>query len=819
MTFYVKWLSLTPVSCTPQTTGKDTVRLHSHIVHNTTPQASGVDRTSLSLTVLLVLLALWCLIGISAPAAAVNNSNPVPSYAISDDTDLSNIQVLRFDADEPSHRFEALEITPGSWRLTSANTKIDNRRDTHWMWFKLRNEGIEAAEAIVFFDEAFLGRADCYVASATGVNQTPNGLQVPIGERAIRTRLPACSVTIEPGGYRDVYLAFESRFNASFSVKVQSPSVFVNWIKWQSVYYAFVFGAAAAIILYNLFLFVSIRDSLYLLYCCHASLATLFLVRFSGFSLFVIDSPGDQYRLGTVTWLQVVAMVEFTRRLLETRVNVPRLDIGLRIISASYLVLSVITFFDITFYGVGIYGVMPLTLYVLGTGIYCIRRGNPLAPFYVIAQSGYLVGYFLLAGLSIGLLAHTFWTRYGFILGVLAELVMFSLALGYRFRLLQREKLASQRQFIALEQSINEHLQAEVERQTGDLSAATQELTRINSDYAALLNSIDAGVAAIDAAGAVTFANPAFSNTLANYPTLADDIAALSAQQQVPEGPKDLTLVEGGKRPRQLLLSATERRDEDNAWAGFWVVTTDVTELRTQEAFLHQSAKLARLGEMSTGVAHELNQPLNTIRLSVANLRRQLNAAQPNVELLSRKCEQIDDQVSRAAKVIQHMRTYGRVSSTDYEPFNISDCVTRALEFWSQQLSLLGIELSVETSPDRDSLWVHGSESQFDQVLINLLSNARDAIVDRVGGGVIQITTSATSTTVHLAVSDNGGGIPDDVIDYIFEPFFTTKPVGKGMGVGGSISYGIIKDMGGVISARNTQDGACIDIMLPRIGQ
>lgn len=788
-----------------------------HTPHIQSKPFSDLRQVSYPIMAWLWAVVVLCACGTSVSAAAANDVPQVPSYAVTANTDLSNIQVLRADADTPSQSFEALQAVSRSWQLTSANTTIDNRRNTHWMRFQLRNDGTQPTEAIVFFDEVFLGRADCYVVMETRVTKIPNGLQVPLRERAIQSRLPACSVAIEPGGRRDIYLAFESRFNASFSVKVQSPPVFVQWVQWQSIYYAFVFGAAAAIILYNLFLFASIRDPLYLLYCCHALLATLFLVRFSGFSLFMIDSARDQYRLGVVTWLQVVAMVEFTRRLLDTRLNVPRLDVGLRVISASYLLLSGATFFDITFYGLGIHGVMPLTLYVLGTGIYCVMRGNPLAPFYVIAQSGYLVGYFLLAGLSIGLLAHNFWTRYGFILGVLTELVTFSLALGYRFRLLQREKLASQRQFIALEQSINEQLQAEVERQTSDLLTAALELTRVNSDYAALLNSIDAGVAAVDATGAVAFANPIFSTMLANYPTLAEEIGALSEQEHVPEGPKDITLVEEGKQARQLLLSATERRDDDNQWAGLWVVTTDVTELRTQEAFLHQSAKLARLGEMSTGVAHELNQPLNTIRLSVANLRRQLGAAQPDTDLLMRKCEQIDDQVSRAAKVIQHMRTYGRVSSTEYEPFDINDAVSRSVEFWSQQLALLGIDLVVKSAPNNPPLWVNGSESQFDQVLINLLSNARDAIVERGKEGRIEIALSETPHTLHLAVSDNGGGIPEGVIEYIFEPFFTTKPVGKGMGVGGSISYGIIKDMGGDITACNVADGARIDVVLPRM--
>ena len=109
-----------------------------------------------------------------------------------------------------------------------------------------------------------------------------------------------------------------------------------------------------------------------------------------------------------------------------------------------------------------------------------------------------------------------------------------------------------------------------------------------------------------------------------------------------------------------------------------------------------------------------------------------------------------------------------------------------------------------------------GNSIQLEQVLINLANNARDAILDNnAGAGQIGIEGEASSGLVTLRVTDTGGGIPEDALQHIFEPFYTTKPVGKGTGLGGSISYGIVKDLQGDIWAENVSGGACITLQFP----
>ena len=132
-------------------------------------------------------------------------------------------------------------------------------------------------------------------------------------------------------------------------------------------------------------------------------------------------------------------------------------------------------------------------------------------------------------------------------------------------------------------------------------------------------------------------------------------------------------------------------------------------------------------------------------------------------------------------------------------------------------MKLVNIAL-VNGVPDA-GLQVTGNAIQLEQVLINLINNAKDAIKDGGSEGVIKLDAELSGDMVLLKVTDSGGGIPNHVLPHIFEPFFTTKPVGKGTGLGGSISYGIVREMHGDIWAENVSGGAQITISLPLAGQ
>jgi len=252
------------------------------------------------------------------------------------------------------------------------------------------------------------------------------------------------------------------------------------------------------------------------------------------------------------------------------------------------------------------------------------------------------------------------------------------------------------------------------------------------------------------------------------------------------------------------------------------VTCTDVTKKLETEQQLIQASKMTTLGEMSTGVAHELNQPL-TILKAIANLmsRKVTNKSSFEPEIMEEMAESISIHVDRAAKIIEHMREFGRKADMKTMPVQVNEVVERGFEFFSQQLMVHNIDVVWDLQEDLPMILA--DSNRLEQVVINLLLNSRDALEERWkkdgrdAKKIIAITSYATDDQVVFRICDNGTGIPQAIRERLFEPFFTTKAVGKGTGLGLSISYGIFTDYGGDIKAMDwEEEGACFEISFPK---
>ena len=236
-------------------------------------------------------------------------------------------------------------------------------------------------------------------------------------------------------------------------------------------------------------------------------------------------------------------------------------------------------------------------------------------------------------------------------------------------------------------------------------------------------------------------------------------------------------------------------------------------ELRDKQEQLVQAGKLATLGELTTGVAHELNNPLNNIGLFVGNAIDLIELGGTDKEQIVRELRQATQQVRKATEIISHLRTFGRAAPVRREPISLRQVIERALSLMQEQLRLREIEVTVDLGPEEPV--VLGNPIQLEQVFINLLTNGRDAVADS-PRKAIRISGSVGSTMVEVAFIDTGPGIPPGLEPRIFDPFFTTKEVGKGTGLGLSITYGIIKEHGGTISVVSPPgEGATFLIQLP----
>ncbi|AVE06940.1 PAS domain-containing sensor histidine kinase [Pseudomonas palleroniana] len=333
----------------------------------------------------------------------------------------------------------------------------------------------------------------------------------------------------------------------------------------------------------------------------------------------------------------------------------------------------------------------------------------------------------------------------------------------------------------------------------------------------------------------LTFGNTPLANYLECLPAqlpglnlggwLSDELRQAFLQrihQLTPEFPvstAEISLQLPGREHAWWVWSDRGVFDEQGALLEVQAVGRDNTEVRRSQQQLTQSAKMATLGEMATGLAHEINQPLNVMRMAIVNVLKRLSTGNAQVDYLTEKLQRIDAQVQRAARVVDHMRVFGRRSEVEQQPFDPAQAVEGTLSLLSEGLRGKGVEVRVSQADI--PVQVKGHIDQLEQVLINLMVNARDALLGQRERNPelrpwIALHTEHDSQHVRLWVEDNGGGIDPRLLERIFEPFFTTKPIGVGTGLGLSVSYGIVENMGGRLSVSNGEHGARFCVELPR---
>lgn len=252
-------------------------------------------------------------------------------------------------------------------------------------------------------------------------------------------------------------------------------------------------------------------------------------------------------------------------------------------------------------------------------------------------------------------------------------------------------------------------------------------------------------------------------------------------------------------------------------------------ELDQTQAQLFQTSKLATLGEMAAGMAHEINQPLTGIMLILDGLRKLKDRGKLTDVEFDEKILNIKNLSRRIDKTIKHMRTFARQEELKFIEMNINDSIESVLELLlGQQLKIHNIEIIKNLSEDLPS--IEGEPHQIEQVIANLVNNARDAVDKKEkdleegkpqGEGfkkIIKISTAwnRDNQTVEIVVNDNGVGIPPKILEKIFVPFVTTKDSDSGCGLGMSISYGIIKSHNGTIDIKSKEgEGTTVRLIFP----
>ena len=242
---------------------------------------------------------------------------------------------------------------------------------------------------------------------------------------------------------------------------------------------------------------------------------------------------------------------------------------------------------------------------------------------------------------------------------------------------------------------------------------------------------------------------------------------------------------------------------------GTILILDDVTARVRLEEQLQHTEKMASVGLLAAGVAHEVNTPLAGISSYTQLLRGQLDEADPRQQVL----EKIEKQSFRAAKIINSLLNFSRSSGTEFERVDVNKALLDVLSLVEHQLD--GSRIRVRRELDAGVSPVRGNENRVQQVFFNLILNARDAMPS---GGWLTLRTHADDDTVVVEIGDTGHGIKREHLRRIYDPFFTTKGIGKGTGLGLSVSYGIVQELGGAIFVESAPgQGTTFQVALPAL--
>jgi PAS domain S-box-containing protein len=375
----------------------------------------------------------------------------------------------------------------------------------------------------------------------------------------------------------------------------------------------------------------------------------------------------------------------------------------------------------------------------------------------------------------------------------------------------------------------------EIARDITEKIALEKELWKTKDQLENIVQSSVDAIVTTDPKGKITFVNRAFEEMVGRsreeiiglpiYQFYQDGIAearkimSILREKGSLKNHETTALKVGGTVP--ILTSASLLRDEKGQIIGTLGVFKDLTEkkkleeeLQRTQAHLIQVGKMRALGDLVAGVAHELNNPLMAADTFLHVIRERLSPEDENQKRLDliQKCH------DRIGKIINHLRDFSRQSEFDFRPMNVIEPIENALMITGQQMINHGIRIVKEFQPDLPK--VRGDANQLEQVFLNLISNARDAMEKAERKKELTISASLLRhngwNDVEVIVQDTGNGIPPENLDKVFEPFFSTKEVGRGTGLGLSICYGIIEAHGGRIEVESRlNEGTTFRVYLP----
>ncbi|MEX2473251.1 MAG: ATP-binding protein [Gemmatimonadota bacterium] len=419
------------------------------------------------------------------------------------------------------------------------------------------------------------------------------------------------------------------------------------------------------------------------------------------------------------------------------------------------------------------------------------------------------------------------------LLGILVATLSYRQIAGSLARLVERTREASHGRLVPLPAGTPAEVSAVVEqfnRTLVERHAAEEAERRALERYASIFNDAVFGIFVSTPDGRILEANPALASMLGYSEVGKVRDAPIAARFRDPdqhdimlatclaEGSIEGFIAEWQRADGETIMVRIDGKQvrTDDGSEALEMIVDDVTEELRRDRELHQTQKMEAIGRLAGGIAHDFNNLLTVITANAELIDEGLSSLSP----VRPDLEQIKDAGDRAAALTRQLLAFSRSDTTETQDVDLNALVS---DLDAMLRRLIGADISLETSLEPDLPPVHADPSRLEQVVMNLVLNARDALP---GGGSIQITTTVSSTTLEdgngtgpallLTVEDDGEGMDDATRGRIFEPFFTTKGEGRGTGLGLATVYGIVRQIGGRIEVETDVDrGSRFRIWLP----
>lgn len=563
-------------------------------------------------------------------------------------------------------------------------------------------------------------------------------------------------------------LAIQKNETKNYLIKVKSweqlivplylstPIVLLEKKLTEDLIFGLFFGIMLVLVLYNFFIYLSVKDISYLYYVSYIFLITLTQASINGYTLRFL-SPDSPYfaNISLILFNSVagIAAIKFIQNFLETKKTIPTLNKFYTVITTIYIggIVCILLGYNQISYSLMDLGGGLIAFFSLFIAIKLVLKKNKPAKYFLVAWSVFLVGVILFVLKNSGILPSNNFTNYTLTFGVAIEGTLLSFALAARINDYKKEKEASQRQA---------------------------------------------------------------------YQTLKEK------EQFV------------GEQNIMLDTKVKERTLELN---------TTLENLKNTQSQLVDAEKMASLGQLTAGIAHEINNPINFVSSNISPLKQDINDLKTIIDKYSEITEtsniaeklaeinalknkldynflteeldgiisSIENGANRTTEIVRSLRNFSRLDEDDLIPTDINEGIESALVLLKSECT--GIEIVKNLNPLPK---IECYPGKLNQVFLNLLNNAVFAVRDNLENtktGKIVITTSAENETIVIKITDNGIGIKQEIIDRIFEPFFTTKEVGKGTGLGLSIVYRIIEAHHGQIKVDSKiNEGTTFTLTLPK---